>query len=195
MYRSETSACFDENASVVEKTIFRWDDGDKRFNSDNLHTKRVVRKAEKIIYTRRTEYYRTQFNRLEQLKCSLVTEAKSDYYRSKIEKYGTNSAHLQKVLNNLLGKNSSSSKLLACDDKILLANNFIKSFVNKVSRINSSFGSVSKSNGLCIADYPIRNFDAFCPVDESEVVLITNNMKKKLIVQTIMISECYYLMK
>ena len=35
-YRSETSAYFNEHASIIEKTICRRDDGDKWFNSDIL---------------------------------------------------------------------------------------------------------------------------------------------------------------
>lgn len=177
-YRTETSAYFNEHAPIIEKTICRRDDGDKWFNSDILQAKRALRKAEKKLYTHKTEYHRTEFNILRQLKCNLVTAAKRNYYRGKIDECGTNSAHLQRVLNNLLGKNSNSVKLPACDDKILLANNFQNFFINKVSCISDGFTNVPKSNGLYIPDYPIRNFDAFCPVDESEVVLIINNMKK-----------------
>ena len=177
-YRSTKSGFFDKNAPVIEKKIKTKHGENKWYNGEIRQTKRNLRNAEKKLFKYNTEYYKSEFIRLRNLKCKLVHESKAAYYKNKIAECSPDPKKLYSLLNQLLGKNLKSIKFPTCESNLRLVNNFKDFFISKVSNINSSFLGTQASAGMFIPDFPVSGFESFRPINEAEMVDILRKMNK-----------------
>ena len=178
IYRKHSAEYFLSNAPLVRKTILIREDSDNWYNSEILDAKRKLRKAERNLYRFKTEEYKIEYRRLRKIECDIVDRNRKFYYNNKITECENDSSKLYHIMNQLLGKNSTSTVLPSSSNDSNLATRFMEHFSSKVHNISVSFLDTSPSDGTFIPEYPLRGFHRFFPVDSSEVLGIMRTVNK-----------------
>ena len=163
-YRSCAQSFYDENAPLIRKVIKINDKNEPWYNSDIISAKRDMRKMEKKFKAHKSDYYRDEFKRLRQIKCSLVTSSKIAYYRNKINVCKNDPKQLYVELNNMLGRKDTNIVLPSHSCPKALANDFKNFFVSKIENMNATFNNVSNLSMQLIPDFPLNVFEEFDPV-------------------------------
>ena len=137
-YKDCTSSYINTHAPLIEKKISVFNDTqNKWYNNDIRKAKCDLRKAERKLYRRNTDENRIEFIRLRQIKCSLVDEIKKKYYQNEIRMCNDNYKELYRVLNELIGKNSTVSHLPSFHNSEELPEKFKEFFIQKISDISN----------------------------------------------------------
>ena len=180
IYRKHSTEYFISNAPMVRKTILIREDCDHWYNFEVREAKRKLRKAERNLYRRKTEECKIEYRRLRKIKCDSVRRNKISYYNNKISNCDNDSSKLYQIMNQLLGKNCSTTVLPSSSGDSSLATRFMEHFSSKVYNISISFQNTSLSEGTFLPEIPeiLRGFDRFSPVDSSEVLKIMRTVNK-----------------
>ena len=161
IYRNVASSYLNQKAPIISKEITVKETGGNWYNSDIRKAKKVMRKAEKLYHKHGNEFYKNQFRIAKQAKCNLVTAAKCNYYRQKIETCRNDSAKLYGLLNGLLGKSNGENPLPIRSNDLQLANEFSKYFLLKVKGISDMFESFPPSKSQLIPYFPVLPLMSF----------------------------------
>ena len=178
VYKNEAGTFFENNAPVTTKTVKVKDSNNLWYNFEIKNSKKAMRKAEKKYLRQNNDYNRNEFRRLRQLKCDTVKKVKSSYYNEKIKQCEDDPRKLYSNLNKLLGRKNADEKLPLASDDFTLANDFKNFFINKISALNGSFPRVTTSHENLKPDYPVRKFEQFQKVSDSEVLHIMRRINK-----------------
>ena len=165
--------------------------GSPWYNEEVLSAKREKRKAErkyrKSKLTVHLDILRDARRRVNQLS----REAKSLYYRSKIEDCAGDQRALFRLTNELMHR-ERNTQLPAFEDPLTLANDFVQYFVDKIERISRGFGDTeSKSDQRHESNVPEITLH---PVSEEELkkVILGGNSKSCHLdpIPTTLLKEC-----
>ena len=179
LFRKLTQEVYERCCPVVEKNIPVKGSCNKWYNTEIKVAKRNLRRAEKKYRRNKNEENHTEFKRLRQIKCNLVTSAKRLYYRSKLSNCGNNSSKVFNYLNQLLGKNKNTSVLPYHSSSIKLANDFKQFFIQKIDIIVNSFQYNSNATEFfSIPDFPIQSMNILAPVTIEKISTYVSKMNK-----------------
>ena len=167
---------YDTACPVIEKEIIVKDNA-PWFNSELKTAKREKRRAEYLWRRRRTSSSRRIYIEAKNRYNSRMKQRKSVFYRNKIKDVGNDMNKLYSVLDNLTGHKKKNRLPEGYNDKDL-AMKFLEFFDNKISRVISSFSSVSTQRTVSISRLnPELKLTRFCGVDMSKLKLIFNKVK------------------
>ena len=180
-YKNETVKFFHTHAPLIEKNIKIKDSNRTWYNSEISLMKKKVRKAEKNFKKFKTDLYREEFKRLKQIKCDLVTNTKSSYYKKKINDCGSDYKKLYSHLNKLLGKKNKEYTLPQTYSGKILADKFKTFFTEKVDIINREFETNTNPlhyTNILAPEFPLKQFDSFASVTPSHVIFLLKKANK-----------------
>ena len=124
------------------------------------------------------EFYKTHLRIAKQAKYKLVTAAKCNYYRQKIETCRKDSAKLYGLLNGLLGKSNGGNPLPIRSNELQLANELSKYFLLKVKSIIDIFVNFSPSKSQLIPFFPVLPLMNFAEMNQQEIFCILRTLNK-----------------
>ena len=177
LFRSCCQRVYNEACPIITKTKRVRDEGCGFYNPEIHEAKKNMRRTEKLYIRSKSEYHFNEFKRLRHIKCKLVTKHKKIYCTDKITSCSSDSKMLSNLLNNLLGKNDTSSILPPFKSKTELANNLKNYFLEKIENIVSSF-PISDNKMCLIPDFPLKKLNHFSPVTPENIGKIISSMKK-----------------
>ena len=190
-YNSVLTTIMDDHAPVITKYVTDRS-GSPWYNEEIREAKRCRRHAErkwqKTRLTVHLDLLREQTARVN----NLCRQAKSDYYKAKIEDCAGDQRSLFRLTNQLMHR-QRNVRLPTHEDPNVLANDFVQFFVDKIENINKAFiADHDARQARHIPDVPqLPSFQAITEVDLKKLVISGNSKCCHLDpVPTTILKEC-----
>ena len=166
-FNSEMTAIQDSIAPLQTKTISSrpesfW------FTADVRSAKQDRRKAERKWRKTRLEIHREVYMEKKLQVTNLIKEAKTRYYKNKIEENKGDSKRLFQVINSLTGKQKPAA-LPSHDDESVLANKFGEFLLQKIELIQKNIPQVTLDSTITEIHEVSETLTYFNPITRNDV--------------------------